>query len=119
MTDTDLLRRILGAMRPDHPLDWHDNAWLAAKGLDTLEAIERALQPAAPAEGLERICKCGPVCAACGGLRRETAPAECHKGCDMCRTLNEMDADDAPAECPGCTEQPHIPPCPFAREYNR
>jgi len=21
----------------------------------------------------------------------------------------------APAECPGCTEQPHIPPCPFAR----
>ena len=73
----------------------------------------------APAEGLERICKCGPVCAACGGLRRETAPAECHKGCDMCRTLNEMDADDAPAECPGCTEQPHIPPCPFAREYNR
>lgn len=25
---------------------------------------------------LERICKCGPVCAACGGLRREYAPAE-------------------------------------------
>ena len=49
MTDKDLLRRILGAMRPDVPLDWHDNAWLAAKGLDTLEAIER---DAAPAEGL-------------------------------------------------------------------
>ena len=23
------------------------------------------------------------------------APLECHRGCDMCRTLNEMDADDA------------------------
>ena len=41
MTDADLLRRILGAMRPDYPLDMHDNAWLAAKGLETLEAIEK------------------------------------------------------------------------------
>ena len=49
MTDADLLRRILGAMRPDIPLDWHDNAWLAAKGLDTLEAIERAALAATPA----------------------------------------------------------------------
>jgi len=40
MTDADLLRRILGAMRPDIPMDWHDQAWLAAKGLVTLEAIE-------------------------------------------------------------------------------
>jgi hypothetical protein len=43
------LRRILGAMRPDILLDWHDNAWLAAKGLDTLEAIERAAALATPA----------------------------------------------------------------------
>ena len=41
MTDADLLRRILGAMRPDIPMDWHDQAWLAAKGLATLEAIEQ------------------------------------------------------------------------------
>ena len=40
MTDADLLRRILGATRPDIPMDWHDQAWLAAKGLVTLEAIE-------------------------------------------------------------------------------
>jgi hypothetical protein len=40
VTDADLLRRILGAMRPDIPIDWHDQAWLAAKGLATLEAIE-------------------------------------------------------------------------------
>ena len=40
MSDADLLRRILGAMRPDIPMDWHDQAWLAAKGLVTLEAIE-------------------------------------------------------------------------------
>jgi len=41
MTDADLLRRILGVMRPDIPIDWHDQAWLAARGLVTLEAIEQ------------------------------------------------------------------------------
>ena len=49
MTDADLLRRILGAMRPDIPMDWHDQAWLAAKGLATLEAIEaEAATPSPP-----------------------------------------------------------------------
>ena len=54
MTDADLLRRILGAMRPDIPMDWHDQAWLAAKGLDTLEAIERAATTPAPLD-VERL----------------------------------------------------------------
>ena len=48
MTDADLLRRILGAMRPDIPMDWHDQAWLAAKGLATLEAIEAEAATPAP-----------------------------------------------------------------------
>ena len=48
MTDADLLRRILGAMRPDIPMDWHDQAWLAAKGLATLEAIEAEAATLAP-----------------------------------------------------------------------
>jgi len=48
VTDADLLRRILGAMRPDIPMDWHDQAWLAAKGLATLEAIEAEAATPAP-----------------------------------------------------------------------
>ena len=56
MTDADLLRRILGAMRPDIPMDWHDQAWLAAKGLATLEAIEPiAATPAPLDEGVAAV----------------------------------------------------------------